>query len=95
MGSKWNGVNHRVLPIVSGLYGIFLLWATGSDGSVFSIITSISIFILIRSISSYARSFSIVAPLLSIISSVAHLVLSIVVNANGKEVRFLVEGDDF
>ena len=95
MGNRRNGVSHRVQPIVSGLYGFFLLWATGSDGSVFSIITSISIFVVIHSIASYARSFSIVAPLLSILSSAAHLVLSIVVNSSGKEVCFFVDRDGF
>ena len=88
-------VKSRVLPIVSGLYGIFLLWSTGSDGSVFSILTSISIFVVIRSITTCARTFSIFAPILSILSSAAHLALSIFVNARGKEVRFSVDLDGF
>ena len=67
-----------VLPLVSGIYGLFLWLMTGSDSSVFSIITTISIFLLIRSQIHGSKSFSSAATILATLSSLVHMVLSVV-----------------
>ena len=67
-----------VLPLVSGIYGLFLWLMTGSDSSVFSIIATISIFLLIRSQINGSKSFSTVATILPTMSSLVHMVLSVV-----------------
>lgn len=67
-----------VLPLVSGIYGLFLWLMTGSDSSVFSIIATISIFLLIRSQINGSKSFSTVATILPTLSSLVHMVLSVV-----------------
>ena len=67
-----------VLPLVSGIYGLFLWLMTGSDSSVFSIIATISFFLLIRSQISGSKSFSTVATILPTLSSLVHMVLSVV-----------------
>ena len=51
---------------------------TGSDSSVFSIIATISIFLLIRSQINGSKSFSTVATILPTLSSLVHMVLSVV-----------------
>ena len=82
-----------VLPLVSGIYGLFLWLMTGSDSSVFSIITTISIFLLIRSQINGSKSFSSAATILATLSSLVHMVLSVVYGETKYNVRPLTRFD--
>lgn len=77
----------RVLPIVSLVYGIVLLCATGSDGSLFSVITSLCMYWIIGSVMNGAKEFRILPALIAALSSLIHFILSIIVKSSGLSVR--------
>lgn len=73
---------YRALPIISALYSILLLVLCSNDSNVFSAITSLCAFFVARSVVKKAKRFCISAGIVASISSVAHLVLTIMVNTS-------------
>ena len=78
---------YRPIAVVSIPYTVFLLCMTGSDNSIFGSVTSIAIFVMIHAMFADKPRCSSLAPIIAILSNIASIVLTILVNNKSLEVN--------
>lgn len=76
----------RIVPIISLVYCLFLLIVTGNDSSLFSVIRSVCAFVIAGSTIKGAKTWKLVPTIIVIAASIAHFVLSILVESNNLSV---------
>ena len=79
----------RPIAVVAIPYTVFLLCMTGSDDSIFGSITSIAIFTTIHAMFDDKPRCSSMAPIIAILSNIAHVILTILVNNKSLDVKLI------
>ena len=75
----------RIWPIISLVYSVVLLCATGKDGSLFSLITSLCMYWIVGKVMRGVCKFQVLPAAIAALSSLANFVLSCIITKSENE----------